>query len=160
MLPIDILKLDHVAWAVWDLTGPVRILTDVLGARYCDGGDETAAGFRWLQFQLPHGKIEVIEPLRRDSFLSRFLDRRGPGLHHITFYVEDIERALEGLRQAGFEPVDVNLSHESWKEAFIHPRDAHGVLFQIAETAEPFGEPTPRRTLEEFLADRPGIRPG
>lgn len=158
-LPIEVLEMDHVAIATWDVGNAVHLLTNVLGATYVDGGDDTAAGFRWLQFRLPGGKIEVLEPLTTDGFLYRFLTRRGEGLHHVTFYVRDIAEAIPALVAAGYEPVDVNLEHASWKEAFLHPRDTSGVLFQLAQTPVPEGGYGPLRPLDEVLADRPNLRP-
>lgn len=158
-LPIEVLEMDHVAIATWDVTSAVHLLTNVLGARYVDGGDDTTAGFRWLQFRLPAGKIELLEPLSRDGFLYRFLTRRGEGLHHVTFYVRDLAEAVPALTAAGYEPVDVNLEHASWKEAFLHPRDTSGVLFQLAQTNVPEGGFEQVRALDDVLADRPNLRP-
>ena len=158
-LPIDVVKVDHIAMATWDARGPVRLLTEVLGAAFVDGGDETTAGFRWLQFQLPGGKIEVLEPLHSEGFLYRFLTRRGEGLHHVTLYVSDLAGALPSLQAAGYDPVDVNLSHAEWKEAFLHPRDTPGVLIQLAEVPAPHAPTTPPRALEEYLAEHTDLRP-
>lgn len=158
-LPIDIITIDHVAMATWDVSNAVHMLTDVLGAEFVDGGDETEAGFRWLQFKLPGGKIEVLEPLDRDGFLYRFLTRRGEGLHHVTVYVRDLAAEIPKLRAAGYEPVDVNLASEFWKEAFLHPRDTSGVLIQLAQTPVAGSDTTPPKPLAEFLADRPNLRP-
>lgn len=157
-LPIDIVAFDHVAMATWDASAQARLLTDVLGARFFAGGDHVGAGYRWLQFGLPGGTIEIIEPITRDGFLYRFLTRRGEGLHHVTLRVRDIEAAIPSLTQAGYEPVDVDLTHEHWKEAFLHPRDTSGVLIQLAQTSEE-RPPRPPRSLDEFLADRPNLRP-
>lgn len=158
-LPIEIVKVDHVALATWDASATVRLLTDVLGATFADAGDEQAAGFRWLQFELPGGKIEVLEPLHRDGFLYRFLTRRGEGLHHVTMYTPDLAAAIPVLTEAGYTPVDVNLEHATWKEAFLHPRDTAGVLLQLAQVPDPYAPTRPPRSLEEYLADRPGLRP-
>ncbi|MGH2758346.1 MAG: VOC family protein [Actinomycetota bacterium] len=157
-LPVDIQTMDHIALATWDVTNAVGLLTNVLGATYVDGGDDPA-GFRWLQFRLPGGKVEVLEPLDRDGFLYRFLTKRGEGLHHVTFYVADITDAIAKLRAAGYETVDVNIQSEHWKEAFLHPRDTSGVLIQIAETPVPEGGYGKLRPLEEVLADRPNLKP-
>jgi len=159
-LPIDVLKLDHVAFATWDAAPHVRLLTDILGAEFVDGGDDTHAGFRWLQFKLPNaGKIEIIEPISRDGFLYAFLTRRGEGMHHVTLYVEDLAVAVEQLRSAGYAPVDVNLSSEMWKEAFLSPRETNGVLIQLAQVPDP-ELPNPfMKSLEDYLADRPNLRP-
>jgi methylmalonyl-CoA epimerase len=158
-LPIEILTVDHVAMATWDVSNMVRLLTEVLGGEYVDGGDDQGAGFRWLQFRLPGGKIEVLEPLHREGFLYRFLTRRGEGLHHVTIYVSDLAEAVPKLKAAGYEPVDVNLANEFWKEAFLHPRDTSGVLIQLAQTPLPDGGYDPPLALEDALADRPNLRP-
>jgi methylmalonyl-CoA epimerase len=158
-LPIDVLKVDHVAMATWDARGPARMLTDILGAAFVDGADEDDAGFRWLQFQLPGGKIEVLEPLHRDGFLYKFLTRRGEGLHHVTLYVADLAGAIPVLAGAGYTPVDVNLAHAQWKEAFLHPRDTSGVLIQLAQVPDPDAPYTPPRELTAFLADHVDLKP-
>ena len=158
-LPIQVLKVDHVAMATWDARGPARLLTEILGAAFVDGGDEQNAGFRWLQFELPGGKIEVLEPLHRDGFLYTFLTRRGEGLHHVTLYVADLETALPVLGAAGYKAVDVNLAHAEWKEAFLHPRDTPGVLIQLAQVPDAYATLTPPRSLDEYLADHVDLKP-
>lgn len=158
-LPIEVLKMDHVAFATWDAEPHVRLLTEVLGAKLVDAGDEPHNGFRWLQFQLPGGKVEIVEPLTKDGFLYRFLVRRGEGVHHVTLYVADLERAIDRLRQAGYEPVDINLSSHFWKEAFLSPRETNGVLIQLAQVPDTEASNPAMRTLEEYLSDRPGLRP-
>jgi methylmalonyl-CoA epimerase len=157
-LPIDVVKVDHVALATWDARRPARLFTDVLGGRFVDGGDEAAAGFRWLQFEYGQGKVEVLEPLHRDGFLYRFLTRRGEGLHHLTLYVRDLASAIPALAGAGYAPVDVNLAHAQWKEAFLHPRDTPGALIQLAEVPDPHADTVAPRSLEEFLAQHVDLR--
>lgn len=158
-LPIDVVKMDHVAMATWDARGPARLLTEVLGATFFDGGDEPVTGFRWLQFQFPGGKVEVLEPLHRDGFLYKFLTKRGEGLHHVTLYVTDLASAIPALTNAGYAPVDVNLAHAEWKEAFLHPRDTPGVLIQLAEVPDPDAPYSPPRELESFLAEHIDLKP-
>ncbi len=75
---------------------------------------------------------ELLEPLGDDSFLSRFLDENGSGLHHVTFQVESIEKATLALREFGYKPFG-GREAESYKEVFIHPRDSGGVLIQLYE---------------------------
>lgn len=157
-LPIEIVSFDHVALATWDVTDSVRLFTEVLGASFFEGGDEPRAGYRWLQFALPGGVVELLEPLTEDGFLYRFLAKRGEGPHHMTLKVRDLGAAIPALESAGYTPVDVNLAHESWREAFLHPRDTHGVLIQLAQTPDGL-RPPPQRPLEEYLAQRPGLAP-
>jgi catechol 2,3-dioxygenase-like lactoylglutathione lyase family enzyme len=72
------------------------------------------------------------EPQQND-FLARFLAKHGPGQHHLTFKVSDIEATLERVRSAGFKPVSVDLRDPHWKEAFLQPREAHGTVVQLAQ---------------------------
>ncbi len=90
-------------------------------------------GYRGVSLEVPGGTahFELLEPLGDDSFLDRFLAERGPGLHHVTFEVADIEAAAEAIREGGIEPFrGVRRSH-GWAETYIHPQDSGGVLFQF-----------------------------
>jgi methylmalonyl-CoA/ethylmalonyl-CoA epimerase len=94
--------------------------------------------------------IEPVDPLDTENFLVRFLRDRGEGVHHLTFKITDIEEAVARAERLGFEVVGVDLSYEPWKEAFIHPKGANGVLIQIAEWAD---QPPPEgHTLDDALA--------
>jgi methylmalonyl-CoA/ethylmalonyl-CoA epimerase len=127
------LALDHVAVAVHSIRAAVPLYRDALGGEYLMGGD-AGETWRWIQFLYPNGgKVELLEPLG-DGFLSRFLERRGEGLHHITFKTDRIEEAIEQIERGGYELVDVNLASESWKEAFLRPSKAHGTLIQVAQS--------------------------
>jgi methylmalonyl-CoA/ethylmalonyl-CoA epimerase len=124
------LELDHVAVAVHSIKEALRLYRDALGGEYLMGGD--AGDWRWLQVRFPNGgKVELLEPLG-EGFLSRFLEKRGEGLHHMTFKTDDIEAAIAHVEGLGYELVDVNLDGADWKEAFLRPSGAHGTLIQIA----------------------------
>jgi methylmalonyl-CoA/ethylmalonyl-CoA epimerase len=126
--------LDHVAVAVRDVARAAGLFRDVLGGEFLYGADIHDQGFRFVQYRFPGGgKVELVTPLG-EGFVSRFLDARGEGVHHVTFKVPDLPAQVERLRAAGLEPVNVNLGNEQWREAFIHPRDAHGVLVQLAQS--------------------------
>jgi hypothetical protein len=71
--------------------------------------------------------------------------------------VKDLAGSIPLLASAGYEPVDVNLAHANWQEAFLHPRDTPGVLIQLAQVVEP-ERYEPPRTLEAFLADHVDLR--
>jgi methylmalonyl-CoA/ethylmalonyl-CoA epimerase len=124
------LELDHVAVAVRSIKQALRLYRDALGGEYLMGGD--SGSWRWLQVRFPNGgKVELLEPLG-EGFLSRFLDKHGEGLHHVTFKTDDIDAAVEHVRSLGYELVDVNLDGADWKEAFLRPSGAHGTLVQLA----------------------------
>jgi catechol 2,3-dioxygenase-like lactoylglutathione lyase family enzyme len=80
--------------------------------------------------------MELLEPIG-EGFLSRFLERHGEGLHHVTFKTDDIRAAITQVEAQGFELVDVNLDDPRWQEAFVRPSSAHGTLIQIAQSAAP-----------------------
>jgi methylmalonyl-CoA/ethylmalonyl-CoA epimerase len=79
--------------------------------------------------------LELLEPgPDEDSFLRRFLERRGPGAHHFTFKTDDLEGAMARLEGAGYEPIDLDLSDPTWREAYLRPKDAHGTVLQLADS--------------------------
>ncbi len=134
------------AVAVHSIKDALRLYRDALGGEYLMGGDN--GSWRWVQFKYPDGgKVELLEPLG-EGFLSRFLEKRGEGLHHITFKTDDIEAAIAHVESLGYELVDVNLSEPSWREAFLRPSKAHGTLIQVAQSAHSDDE------AKEYL--RPG----
>jgi methylmalonyl-CoA/ethylmalonyl-CoA epimerase len=129
-------RLDHVAVAVNSIKPALSLYRDALGGRYLMGGDE-GGSWRWLQVSYPGGgKVELLEPIG-DGFLSRFLERHGEGLHHVTFKTDDIHAAIAQVEARGFELVDVNVDDPHWKEAFVRPSKAHGTLVQIAQSSAP-----------------------
>lgn len=128
--------LDHVAIAAerWADLWP-RYIGD-LGGLWIGGGPDP--GFAWGQIRFANGMtLELLEPHKpeQNDFLRRFLDRNGPGPHHLTFKVPDLRSALSHAEAAGYRPVSVNMENEGWKEAFLHPKDGPGVVIQLAESA-------------------------
>lgn len=126
--------LDHVAIGTRALTDGWDLFGGLLGGTWAYGGD--SPGFWWGQLQFGAGpKIELITPTGGpdSEFLERFLISRGPGPHHLNFIVSDISVTLSRVRALGIEPVGVSLLSANWKEAFLHPRDAHGIVVQVAQ---------------------------
>lgn len=146
-------RFDHVGIALRSIKAAVPLYRDGLGGDYLMGGDERGV-WRWLQFRYPGGgKVELLEPLG-DGFLSSFLDKRGEGLHHVTFKTDDIHAAIDHLRAQGYELVDVNVDNPHWKEAFLRPSKSHGTLIQIAQSSAPDDEVKGRlrpSNLDELL---------
>jgi methylmalonyl-CoA/ethylmalonyl-CoA epimerase len=137
--------LDHLAIGTpapgdgWDL------FSAVLGGTWAYGGD--SPGYWWGQLEFAAGpKIELLTPTGGPdgAFLDRFLAARGPGPHHFSFLVTDIEGTLARIRAFGIEPVGVNLDSPHWREAFLHPRSAHGIVVQVAQQGGPAPSSLPR----------------
>lgn len=156
MIPDDVglLRLDHVAIAVADPREGVALYRDVLGGRFLFGGDSDEQGIRVLQFALPDGsKVELISPTRPDAGVARFLERRGPGVHHLTLVFADVEVALQRLTARGYEVVDVDLRRPVWREAYVRPRSGLGVLLQVVDSTLRWDVPaSPEITVERVLA--------
>jgi methylmalonyl-CoA/ethylmalonyl-CoA epimerase len=78
-----------------------------------------------------------------NDFLQRFIATSGPGPHHMTFKVPHLLTAVDHARRSGYEPIGIDLSDPEWLEAFIHPRQATGVVVQLAEAPNPWHGPAP-----------------
>lgn len=145
------IDLDHVAVAAERWEDLLPTYAGELGGRWLSGGE--SVGFAAGQVRFSNGmKLELLRPyaVEQNDFLRRFLDRNGPGPHHLTFKVDDIVAALDEAEDAGYRPVNVDLTHPEWKEAFLHPKDAPGVVVQLAQASgdwtsdPPEGFPPPR----------------
>ena len=135
---MGIKRLDHVCWAVHKLEDALPMLTELMGMTVEGRFENPEVGFRGVGLRVPGGTghFELLEPLGENSYLRRFLEERGPGLHHVTFEVNDAEEAAEAIEKFGIEPYGgVNRSH-GWVETFIHPKDSGGVLFQFYHEEE------------------------
>jgi methylmalonyl-CoA/ethylmalonyl-CoA epimerase len=141
--------LDHLAIGTPMLTDGWDLFGGVLGGTWVYGLD--SPGYWWGQLSFASGpKIELLTPTGGPdaAFLERFLAAHGPGPHHFNFIVSDIEDTLARFRALGLEPVGVNLDNPNWKEAFLHPRSAHGIVIQVAQQAGEPDTPAPRELPE------------
>jgi methylmalonyl-CoA epimerase len=131
-------RLDHVAVAVHDPTPATHLYGDLLGGRYVQGVPDHK-GFGFIQFEYPNGsRLEVIFPASDgDGFLPQFLRKRGEGLHHITYGVDDLAAEVERFRDQGYRVVDENYTDPRWQEAFLSPTTTGGVLIQLAQSSLP-----------------------
>jgi methylmalonyl-CoA/ethylmalonyl-CoA epimerase len=127
-------KLDHVAFGVPDVAPVARALVGELGGRARDAGP--GGGFVFWQWEFAGGgALEILVPDGPPGgFLHRFLDVRGAGPHHVTFKVADIRAELTRARELGYEPVGFDDTFPSWIEAFLHPKQAQGIVVQLAES--------------------------
>ncbi|MEU7877994.1 VOC family protein [Microbispora bryophytorum] len=146
---------DHTAVAAPRIRDLLPIYRDLLGGAYLGGGDNVVNGYRTLQLRYANGsKIELMEPLAGSSFFDSFFDltRGRGGVHHLNFHVTDIEAAVDALRGRGYRLFGLNLTEPRWREVFLHPKEAHGVLVQLAQPGPRATEPVP--SLDDLLAGR------
>ncbi|MEO5678716.1 MAG: VOC family protein [Acidimicrobiales bacterium] len=134
---------DHVALALADRWPFFEMFAGALAGRWVGGG-ESPGGFSFVQLRYANGmKVEALEALAGGSpLLDRFL-AAGPGPHHLTFKVADLGAALERATALGYEPLGASLDDPWWKEAFLHPRQASGIVVQLAWSAAELDDPPP-----------------
>ncbi len=128
-------RIDHVSIAVRDQKKAERFFRELLGAVAGAGMDDPKNRFFWQIFSLGDlSRLEIISPTGEGSFLDGFLKDREGGVHHITLQTPDLGKAMARLEAAGIPFFGHNeYPGGIWKEIFIHPRHAFGVLIQIAE---------------------------
>jgi methylmalonyl-CoA/ethylmalonyl-CoA epimerase len=127
--------LDHTALAVRDIQAALPLYRDLLGGTPSGYERLSDKGFMWLTLRYPNGsQVELLAPADGGGFLHDFLERRGEGLHHMTFIVRDLRQAVERARGAGLRIVDEDYRDRRWQEAFISPRSAFGTIIQLAQT--------------------------
>jgi methylmalonyl-CoA/ethylmalonyl-CoA epimerase len=153
LMPV-IKRINHVAIVVDDIDSALDFWRDVLGLKVTHVEDvpdqESVVAF------LPtgEGEVELVKPTNEDSGIGRYLNKRGPGIHHICFEVDDIEACINqmldrGVRLVNPEPV---IGTGGKRIAFIHPESTHGVLIELYEVTQQ--EPDIRLARARALADR------
>ncbi len=110
------------------------VLVGQLGGTPAHGGSSPMYRFGQWRFK-GGGRIEILEPADADGFLRRFLRTHGAGIHHVTFRVPSLDQVCARARALGYEIVGHDDSDPDWKEAFLHPTQALGIVVQFAETS-------------------------
>ncbi|MFC7080253.1 VOC family protein [Halorussus caseinilyticus] len=141
------IRVDHVGIAVHSVDDAEPLL-NLLGAEKLAHEEDPTGAFRWAYYLLGDAsRVELIEPVAgEDSFLTDFLAANGPGLHHVTLEVADIDAAIAVLKSEEIRVVD-RTDYDDWSEAFVSPGNPTGVLWQLMEYRESFseGRPAPDR---------------
>jgi len=134
-------RVERVALAVEDLEAATAFFESWFGAVFHPEEVIEEMGIRYRPFDLGESKLELLQATRPDSPVARFIrSRQGPGVHHLTFEVEDLDEAVEELERRGGRvasrhsyPAGTTFEGFVWREAFVHPKDAFGVLIHLAE---------------------------
>ncbi len=134
-------KIERVALAVPNLEEAQHFFETWFGAEFAPEELIEDMGIRYRPFEIGESKMELLEPTRDDSPVAKFLKKNGgPGVHHITFEVDDLDAAIAELEQRGGRIAyrhtygeGVTFEGKVWREAFVHPKDAFGVLIHLAE---------------------------
>jgi methylmalonyl-CoA/ethylmalonyl-CoA epimerase len=130
-------RIDHIGVAVEDLDVAVALYRDKLGMSEQHRERVEELGVDAVLLEVGDGHVELLAPLSAESGVGRFLESRGPGLHHVAYQTDDIDSALESVRAAGLELIDESprTGIRSSRVAFLHPRAMGGVLTELVEPA-------------------------
>ena len=128
-------KIEHIGIAVKDIGEAAKFYEDVLGCRVSKEMGIPERKLRIAFIDVSGVKLEFLMPTDEESVLAKFIDKRGEGIHHICFEVEDVEGAVAELKEKGVELVDdkPKLGAEGKKIIFIKPKSTHGVLIELKE---------------------------
>jgi LAO/AO transport system kinase len=128
-------KIDHIGIAVRSIQEALKLYEGVLELRVSGYEDVEEQGVRVAMIPIGESRIELLEPLRPDSPVEKFMSKRGEGIHHISVCVDNIESALERFKAAGVRLIDSTPKRGAGntKIAFIHPAGMHGVLLELVE---------------------------
>jgi methylmalonyl-CoA/ethylmalonyl-CoA epimerase len=126
-------RVAHIGIAVPSITDALGFYRDVLGL--VPGPPESADGATIVSLAFGDVHVELLEPRDAASPVARFLDRRGPGIHHICYRVPDLDEALARCRAAGYRLVDQTPRRGAGgrRIAFLHPKATAGILLELTE---------------------------
>jgi methylmalonyl-CoA/ethylmalonyl-CoA epimerase len=130
-----IIGLEHVGIAVHSIEDALPLYEQLLGLKLEKSTESRDHGIKAVLFSVGGTKIELIEPLEKDSAISRFIEKRGQGIHHIAFGVDNVEKMLEQLKGRGISLIDehARTGLEGGKIAFLHPKSTGNVLIELCE---------------------------
>ena len=129
------MRLDHIAVAVRDLDSAVRLFTKVFGGRVTWRGRVEEQGVEVVRITVGDVDWEILSGVGSESPVSKFIEKRGEGLHHVSFRVMDIEAEVDRLKGLGLRPVSQKPTKGS-KDAlifFFHPKSLNGVLLELCQ---------------------------
>ena len=138
MLPARMLStIDHVGVAVEDIDSALALYRDSLGMQLVHRETVAEQGVDAALLDVGDGHVELLQPLGPETAVGKFLARRGPGLHHVAYRVDDVQATLNALSAAGLRLIDQQprTGIRGSRVAFLHPASTGGVLTEIVQPA-------------------------
>ena len=126
-------RIHHVGVAVADLDEAVRTYERLFGGRLEHRARVEAQGVEAASIRFGESRVELLAPLGEDTPVGKFIAKRGPGLHHLAYEVDDVASALADLAEQGAELIDVVPREGLFglEVAFVHPESVHGILSEV-----------------------------
>jgi len=130
-------RIDHVGVAVRDIDEALVIYEERLGMRLQHRENLEGQGVEAVLVGVGQSHVELLRPLSSDTAVGRFIERGGPGLHHVAYSTDDIDSALDSIRAAGLRLIDERprAGIRNSRVAFVHPESTGGVLTELVEVA-------------------------
>lgn len=128
-------QINHIAILVNDLEGPLNFWRDALGLELTQVEEVPGEQARIAFLPTGDSEIELVQPTTDDSGLARYLEKRGPGMHHICLEVDDIDGMLAQLKKKGIQLIneEAKTGSDGRRYAFVHPKSASGVMVELYE---------------------------
>ena len=135
---MKILGIEHIAIAVKNLDKSALFWKRILNISHVSNEVVSDQGVNLDIYDTGKGKVELLEELYPDSPITRFLQKNGTGIHHVCFEVDNIDNAINELRDNNIQLIgeDYTIGAEGYKVIFIHPKSADGVLVELAENPD------------------------
>ena len=132
---MKIIGIEHIGIAVKDLKTDAPFWKHILGIDHTHSEKVEAEGVLTEIYDTGKGKVELLESLHPDSPVKKFLEDRGPGIHHVCFEVDDIYTSIKELKENNIRVIceKYRIGVEGYKVVFIHPRSTGGILVELAE---------------------------
>jgi methylmalonyl-CoA/ethylmalonyl-CoA epimerase len=130
--------IDHVGVAVSDLDRAIALYQGPFGMPVVHRETVESQGVEAVLLEVGAGHVELLRPLGPETVVGQFIAKRGEGLHHVAYRVDDINATLASLKQLGIELIDAEPRTGIWgsRVAFLHPRSTGGVLTELVEPVE------------------------
>jgi methylmalonyl-CoA/ethylmalonyl-CoA epimerase len=128
-------KIEHIGIAVKDLKESNKLFSKLFGIANYKVEEVKSEGVNTSFFKVGENKIELLEATKKESPIAKFIDRKGEGIHHIAFDVDDIFSEIERLKKEGFKVLNETPKKGADNKivAFLHPKSANGVLIELCQ---------------------------
>lgn len=130
------IRLEHIGIAVKDLEKSNQLFEKLLGAEKYKEEEVRSENVKTSFFRVGESKVELLEATAPESAIAKYVEKRGEGIHHVAFEVEDIYAEMERLRRQGFQLLNAEPKRGADNKlvCFLHPKSANGVLVELCQT--------------------------
>ncbi len=132
---MSVTKIDHIGIAVKSIDESLKLYKDVLGMDYKGIEELPDRALKTAFIQTGDSMIELLEPTSEKSTIAKFIEKKGPGIHHIALHVKNVKETMETLKKKGYRLLseEPEKGAHGTKVAFLHPKSTNGVLLELVE---------------------------